>query len=54
MWFLNRGRVEIMDRDGKIVKVRLAESCFGERALLSDDPRKHNAKAINFCQLYKV
>ncbi len=55
MFFINRGAVEVMSRDGKDVYATLKEGdFFGEMALLLKQPRNATIRAVGYCDLYSL
>jgi glucose-6-phosphate 1-dehydrogenase len=52
MYFVSRGTVEVVDGDGKIVKVLGEGDFFGELALLSSQPRTATVRAATPCDLF--
>ena len=50
-YIVKRGRIEITDTDGKVVKVVEAGEFFGERALLGDQRWRFTATALEASQL---
>jgi voltage-gated potassium channel len=55
MYFISNGSVEIVDEEKGIVFATLSEgSYFGEMALLFATKRSASAKALDFCDLYRL
>jgi voltage-gated potassium channel len=55
MFFINRGRVEVLGRDDTDVVATLADgSFFGEMSLLSSAPRVASIRAVDYCELYSL
>lgn len=55
MYFISRGRVEIVSADGKTVYATLgAGDFFGEMALLFHQRRTASARAAEYCDLYML
>jgi glucose-6-phosphate 1-dehydrogenase len=52
MYFLCRGQVEILDRDGKQLRVLGDGDFFGEIALLLSKPRTASVRAVTPCDLF--
>lgn len=52
MYFIHRGTVEILTRDGAVVATLHPGSFFGEMALLTSNPRMASARAISYCDLF--
>jgi glucose-6-phosphate 1-dehydrogenase len=52
MYFVARGEVEITDGEGKLLTTVSEGSYFGERALLTSEPRAANVKAKTQADLY--
>ncbi|MBL8032715.1 MAG: ion transporter [Leptospiraceae bacterium] len=55
MYFISRGRVEIVSEDGKTVFATLSDgSFFGEIALLFSSERTASVRAADYCDLYTL
>jgi voltage-gated potassium channel len=55
MFFINRGRVEVLGHDDTEVVATLADgSFFGEMSLLSSAPRVASIRAVDYCELYSI
>ena len=53
MYFISRGRVEVVSADDKVVYATLTTGdFFGEMALLHREPRTASVRAIDYCDLY--
>lgn len=53
MYFISKGRVEVVSPDGVQVYASLGEGAFfGEMALVFDQPRTASARAADYCDLY--
>jgi voltage-gated potassium channel len=53
IFFINRGRVEVLSPDESVTVATLSEgSFFGEMALLSSEPRSNTVRALDYCDLY--
>lgn len=52
MYLLARGEVEVLDDEGKVMKVLKDGDCFGEVALLMSTPRVANVRARSSCDLF--
>ena len=54
MFFLSRGTVEIVARDGTILNSLNDGDFFGEIALFLDQPRSASVRAVSACDLYEL
>ncbi len=55
MYFISRGSVEVVAKDGTTLLGRLsAGDFFGEIALLFDTPRTATVRALDYCDLYRL
>jgi voltage-gated potassium channel len=55
MYFISRGQVEVISRDGSSVVAVLNEGdFFGEMALLLSRPRVATVRAVGYCDLYSL
>ena len=55
MYFVNKGRVEVVSSDGKTVFATLSPgSYFGETALLMNQPRNACVRAVDYVDLYTL
>jgi len=55
MYFISRGQVEVISRDGSTVVAILKEGdFFGEMALLLGRPRVATVRAVGYCDLYSL
>lgn len=55
MYFISRGRLEVIAKDGKSILGSLSDGdFFGEIALLQRQPRSASVRAANFCDLYRL
>jgi voltage-gated potassium channel len=52
LYFIQRGQVEILSREGKLIAHLDDGACFGEMALISDRARSANARAVSYCDVY--
>jgi voltage-gated potassium channel len=53
MYFINRGKVEVVSADNEVVYATLASGdFFGEIALLLREPRTASVRAVDYCDLY--
>lgn len=52
MFFIHRGSVDIISREGKIVATLQPGSFFGEMALLTTNPRNATVRAADYCDLF--
>jgi len=52
MYFIQKGVVEIVSKDGKILVELKAGAFFGEMALLTSNPRNATARAQDYCDLF--
>lgn len=53
MYFISRGRVEVVSKDGKTIFATLTEgNYFGEIALLMSQPRNASIRAVDYVDLY--
>jgi voltage-gated potassium channel len=55
MYFISRGRLEVIDRDGVTIVATLGEGeFFGEMALLLHQARTATVRAVGYCDLYRL
>ena len=55
MYFLERGTVEVISRDGKTVFATLMSGCFfGETSLFFKRQRNSTVRAATFCEVYQL
>jgi hypothetical protein len=55
MFFIGRGEVEVLGKDGTTVQARLKDGqFFGEGALVLGQPRSASVRAVGFCDLYAL
>jgi hypothetical protein len=55
MFFINRGTLEVLARDGVTVFTTLVDGdFFGEIALVLDTPRTASVRALDYCDLYAL
>ena len=55
MYFLERGTVEVVSRDGKTVFATLMSGCFfGETSLFFKRQRNSTVRAATFCEVYQL
>lgn len=54
MFFLSRGSVEIVAKDGTIMNTLTDGDFFGEIALFLDQPRTASVRAVTACDLYEL
>ena len=55
MYFISRGRLEVIARDGTTVFTSLTDGdFFGEIALLLGQPRTASVRAVDYCDLYAL
>jgi voltage-gated potassium channel len=55
MYFISRGRLEVLSGDGKQVLAVLSDGdIFGETALLRGQPRNASVRAVGYCDLYTL
>lgn len=54
MYFINHGKVEVLDEEDDILAILEEGDFFGEVALLSDQPRNAGVQALEFCALYSL
>ena len=54
MFFLSRGEVEVVARDGTILNTLSDGDFFGEIALFLDQPRTASVRAVIACDLYEL
>jgi hypothetical protein len=55
MFFIGRGKVEIMSRDEQSVQATLGDGqFFGEVALVKGQPRNASVRAVGYCDLYAL
>jgi CRP-like cAMP-binding protein len=53
MYFISKGRVEVLSPDGKTILTTLKEGdFFGEIAVLFSQPRTATVRADDYCDLY--
>lgn len=52
MYFIHRGAVDILSREGDVVATLEAGAFFGEMALLASQPRNASARAVDYCELF--
>ena len=55
MYFISRGTVEVVSKDGKTVHAKLTDGdFFGEIALVLSQPRTASVRAVSYCDLYRL
>lgn len=55
LYFINKGTVEVFDRDDREVLAVLGDGDFvGEMALLSNQPRANTVRAVGYCNVYAL
>jgi len=55
MYFISKGRLEVVSQDGTTVLTTLSEGeFFGEIALLQNRPRTASVRALEYCDLYTL
>ncbi len=55
MYFINRGRVEVLGPDGRTIYDVLGDGdYFGEIALVLHQPRTASVRALDYCDLYQL
>ncbi len=55
MYFINKGAVEVLSKDGQHVYATIKEGgFFGEIALLLKQPRNATIRAVGYCDLYSL
>ena len=55
MFFINRGKIEVLGPDEHEVVATLSDGdFFGELALLSSRPRNATIRAVDYCELYSL
>ncbi len=55
MFFINKGAVEVLSKDGRHVYATIKEGgFFGEIALLLKQPRNATIRAVGYCDLYSL
>lgn len=55
MYFINRGELEVVSKDGKTVYTTLKDgNFFGEIALFYNQPRMASVRAVEYCDLYRL
>ena len=55
MYFLTRGKVEVVSDDSNELLVTLAEgSYFGELAILKDTPRAASVRTVGDCEVFEL
>lgn len=55
MYFISRGTLEVLAKDGHTVLGQLSDGeFFGEIALLRQQPRTASVRAANYCDLYRL
>jgi voltage-gated potassium channel len=55
MYFISRGRVEVIAADGSTLLNTISEGdFFGEIALLFSQPRTASVRAVDYCDLYTL
>ncbi len=54
MYFIHKGSVEIVTREGGVLATLLPGSFFGEMALLTSNPRSANARATEYCDMFEL
>jgi hypothetical protein len=52
MYFVIKGKVEVLSEDGSSISLLSDGDFFGEIALLTDQPRTASVRAITYCDLY--
>jgi voltage-gated potassium channel len=52
MYFVIRGRLEVLNKEGKIVNTLKDGDFFGEIALFTDQPRTASIRTLTYCDLY--
>jgi hypothetical protein len=54
MYFISRGQVEVIGKDGRQVAVLRKGDVFGEMALVLNKPRTATVRATGYCDLYRL
>jgi hypothetical protein len=54
MYFIHNGQVEIISKENKTLAILSDGAFFGEMALVTDATRNAHAKAITYCDAYKL
>jgi len=55
MYFISRGELEVVARNGQLVQATLREGdFFGEIALIQSQPRTAGIRAVSYCDLYRL
>jgi voltage-gated potassium channel len=55
MYFITRGRLEVLSPDGRTILNSLSDGdFFGEIALFRNQPRSATVRAIDYCDLYRL
>lgn len=54
MYFISRGRVEVVGADGSVLATLGHGDFFGEMALVFDQPRSATVRAVEYCDLYRL
>jgi voltage-gated potassium channel len=52
MYFVIRGRLDVLTKEGAVINTLQDGDFFGEIALFSDQPRSASVRAITYCDLY--
>jgi Cyclic nucleotide-binding domain len=52
MYFVIRGRLEVLNKEGAVVNTLKDGDFFGEIALFTDQPRTASIKTLTYCDLY--
>jgi len=54
MYFIHRGEVEVLSKEGERLAILGPGSFFGELALLTSKPRSATVRAISYCDLFAL